>query len=94
VPVALRPVAAALRRLLLARYRASYRRLRPLDPARMPYLEAAACMRGLVRVGAERAAAQVAGALGALDASAFGERLAARFTRLTGVAVSLPPRPG
>jgi aminoglycoside phosphotransferase (APT) family kinase protein len=93
VPAALRPVVAALRRILVARYLAIYRALRPLDPARMPYFEAAACMRGLVRVGAERAAAG-ARPLSALDASAFGERLAVRFTRASGVRVRLPPRPG
>jgi aminoglycoside phosphotransferase (APT) family kinase protein len=91
VPAALRPVVAALRRILLARYLSVYRRLRPLDRARLPYFEAAACMRGLVRVGAERAAAGATPS--ALDASTFGERLAARFTRISGMTVALPPRP-
>lgn len=92
VPAGLRPVVAALRHILVARYLTMYRRLRPLEPARLPYFEAAACMRGLVRVGAERAAAG-ARPLSALDASTFGERLAARFTRVSGVPVSVPPPP-
>jgi hypothetical protein len=49
-------------------------------------------MRGLVRVGAERAA--LGGRVpSALDASDFGERLAARFARVSGVTPALPPRP-
>ncbi|HEY7434425.1 MAG TPA: phosphotransferase [Methylomirabilota bacterium] len=90
VPAALRPLLAAGRRLLVARYLAIYRRLRPLDRTRLPYFEAAACMRGLVRSAETRA---VGGApANALDASSFGERLAARFARVSGVAVALPPR--
>jgi len=93
VPALLRPVVAALRRALTARYLAVYRGLRPLDAASLPYCAAAACMRGLVRVGEARAAGGEA-AQNPLDASSFGERLAARFARASGVAVSLPPRPG
>ena len=89
VPAGLRPVVAVLRHVLLARYLTIYRRLRPLDPVRMPYYEAAACMRGLVRVAAERAGTDAA-RLSALDASAFGERLAARFAHVSGVPVTLP----
>jgi aminoglycoside phosphotransferase (APT) family kinase protein len=90
VPVALRPLAAAGRRLVAARYVAVYRRLRPLDRTRLPYAEAAACMRGLVRA----AEARVAGDATAnpLDLSSYGERLAARFGRASGVPVALPPR--
>jgi hypothetical protein len=44
-------------------------------------------MRGLVRA----AEARRAGSDNALDTSSFAERLAARFTRVTGVAVTLPP---
>jgi aminoglycoside phosphotransferase (APT) family kinase protein len=91
VRAALRPVVAAGRRLLVARYLAIYRRRRPLDRARLPYFEAAACMRGLVRAAEARAAR---GAANLLDASSFGERLAARFARVSGVAVALPPRRG
>jgi len=92
VPVALRPVLAGLRRVLVARYLAIYRRRRPLDPARLPYFEAAACMRGLVRAAAARAPGGPA--VSPFDASSFGARLAARFARLSGVAVALPPRRG
>ena len=90
VPVALRPLAAAGRRLLAARYLAVYRKLRPLDRTRLPYCEAAACMRGLVRAAEARV---VEGAVpNPLDASSFGERLAARFARASDVPVALPPR--
>ena len=87
----LRPVVALLRPIMVARYLALYRRWAPLDPTRVPPYEAAACMRGLVRVAEARGAggAEVT----ALDASSFGERLVARFAVITGVAVTLPPRP-
>jgi len=90
VPVALRPLVAAARRVLVAHYLTVYRKLRPLDRARLPYFEAAACMRGLVRTAAARVAGSAA--TNPLDASSFGERLAARFARVSGVAVALPPR--
>ena len=54
------------------------------------YYEAGACMRGLVRA----AEARRAGATNPLDTSAFGERLAARFARVSGVSVALPPPRG
>jgi len=92
VPATLRPLVAAARRVLVARYLAVYRKLRPLDRARLPYFEAAACMRGLVRTAAARAAATAP--TNPLDASSFGERLAARFARVSGVPVTLPPRRG
>ena len=87
VPAVLRPLVAALRPIMLARYLACYRRARALDAGRLRYYEAAACMRGLVRA----AEARVAGSANALDASSFGERLAARFARTSGVPVALPP---
>lgn len=90
VPAVLRPLVAALRPIMLARYLACYRRTRALDAARLRYYEAAACMRGLVRA----AEARVAGSANALDASSFGERLAARFARTSGVPVALPPGRG
>ncbi len=92
MPAALRPLAAAGRRLLAARYLAVYRKLRPLDRTRLPYFEAAGCMRGLVRAGEARVGAGAAPS--PLDASSFGERLAARFGRASGVPVTLPPPRG
>lgn len=89
VPAAVRPFLAGLRSVMTARYLSRYRRARPLDTSRLPYHEAAGCMRGLVRT----AEARLGGARNPLDASSFGERLAARFTRITGVPVTLPPRP-
>jgi len=89
MPVALRPLVAAGRRLLAARYVAVYRTLRPLDRTRLPYFEAAGCMRGLVRAGEARVAESAAP--NPLDASSLGERLAARFARASGVKVALPP---
>ncbi|HWP76227.1 MAG TPA: phosphotransferase, partial [Methylomirabilota bacterium] len=90
VPAALRPLVALLRPLMTARYLARYRRARALDPGRLAYYEAGACMRGLVRA----AEARRSGDTNPLDASSFGERLAARFARLTGVPVALPPSRG
>ena len=87
VPAPLRPVVAALRALMTARYLAAYRRARGIDRHRLPYYEAAACMRGLVRAGEAR----ISGDRNPLDASSYGARLAARFARVSGVAVSLPP---
>jgi aminoglycoside phosphotransferase (APT) family kinase protein len=90
VPAVMRPLVAALRPIMIARYLARYRRARALDAARLRYYEAAACMRGLVRA----AEARVAGATNPLDTSPFGERLAARFARVSGVPVALPPPRG
>jgi aminoglycoside phosphotransferase (APT) family kinase protein len=78
-----RLVLAAARRVLLARYLRGYRRRRPLDASRFAYGEALACMRGLVRTAESRAARRTPS--NALDASRFGERLAARFAELTGI---------
>ena len=76
---------------MVARYMAGYRRCRPIDPGTLRYYEAAACMRQLIRVwGARVAAAAGRAPLDALDASRFGDRLAARFSRLTGVPLALP----
>jgi aminoglycoside phosphotransferase (APT) family kinase protein len=87
VPAAARPLVAALRALMTTRYVAGYRRARGIDPDQLPYYEAAACMRGLVRAGHAR----LTGDRNPLDASSYGPRLAARFARVSGVAVSLPP---
>lgn len=91
LPAVVRPLVALLRRIMLARYLRAYRRRLPLDAARLSYYEAAACMRGLLRTGEARVAGGAAAA-NPLDASVFGDRLAARVTQLTGVAVALPPR--
>ena len=90
VHTALRPLLAGLRSILVARYLARYRRARRLDAGRLAYYEAAACMRALVRAGEAR----LAGSSNPLDTSSFGDRLAARFARATGVSVSLPPPRG
>ncbi|HEX7787784.1 MAG TPA: hypothetical protein VF653_16315, partial [Methylomirabilota bacterium] len=87
VPAMLRPLLAGLRSAMTARYLARYRRGRPLEAARLSYYEAAGCMRGLVRAGEAR----LTGSDNVLDTSSFAERLAARFTQVTGVAVALPP---
>jgi aminoglycoside phosphotransferase (APT) family kinase protein len=93
--VAARPtvrwVARVARPFLVARYQAAYQRHRRLDLARLAYYEAASCMRGLVRVAEARlASAEHSEALNPLDASSFGERLAARFAELAGVVPGLP----
>jgi aminoglycoside phosphotransferase (APT) family kinase protein len=84
-----------LRRFLLALYLRGYRRRGSVDASVFAYYEAVACMRGLVRVSEAR----LTGAGGvvrepdhALDASSFGDRLGARFARLTGIRPVLPGR--
>jgi aminoglycoside phosphotransferase (APT) family kinase protein len=93
VPPALRLIVDLARRILVGRYVAGYRRRRPLDGARLGYHEALACLRHLVRTVEARLAPVGESGLNPLDASAFGERLAARFARLTGVTPTLPPVP-
>ena len=92
MPAALRGVIRLARPLLLARHLRGYRRGRPLDPRALRYYEAAAGMRQLVRVAERRlSAAARAAPLDPLDASSFGERVAARFAGLAGVTPRLPP---
>jgi aminoglycoside phosphotransferase (APT) family kinase protein len=91
VPPALRGIVDLARRVLAARYVAGYRRREPRGAIRLAYYEALACMRGMIRTAETRLAAARGSELSALDASSFGERLGARFGRLTGVAPALPP---
>jgi aminoglycoside phosphotransferase (APT) family kinase protein len=90
VPRALRGSAEVARRILVARYLRSYQRRRPLEAARLAYHEALACMRGLIRTAEARLAPVGEGRLTPLDASDYGERLAARFAQISGVTPSLP----
>src|SRR5262245_4359925 len=91
VPPALRGLIEAARRVVAARYVRGYRRRHHLDVSRLAYYEALACMRGLVRTAEARLAPIGESGLNPLDASGFGERLGARFTRLTDVTLRLPP---
>jgi len=92
VPAAARVLARLMRPVLLARHLAGYQRRRKLDRTTLAYYEAASCMRGLVRVAEARlGSAGGATALNPLDASSFGERLAVRFARITGIGPALPP---
>jgi len=91
VPPALRGLVEVARRILAARYVRAYRRRQPLDASRLAYYEALACMRGLVRTAEARLAPIGESDLNSLDASGFGDRLGARFRRLTGVTPRLPP---
>jgi aminoglycoside phosphotransferase (APT) family kinase protein len=94
LPTAARILLTATRPLLLAQYLAGYRRGRPIDGRALGYYEAAACLRQLVRIGEQRLTAASAGrAPGPLDASSFGDRLCARFSRITGIAPTLPAAP-
>jgi aminoglycoside phosphotransferase (APT) family kinase protein len=93
VPPALRGPVEIARRILVARYVSGYRRRQPLEAARLAYHEALACMRGLVRTAEARLAPPGASALNPLDASVYGERLSARFARITGVPPRLPAVP-
>ncbi len=77
---------------MVKRYLAAYGRRRPLDRAVLRYYEAASCMRGLVRA-AERRLQSRPGDLNPLDASSFGENLAAHFASITGILPSLPAPP-
>jgi aminoglycoside phosphotransferase (APT) family kinase protein len=78
------------RSVLLARYVRAYGRGRPLDGARLAHGAALACMRGLVRVAESRTAAGGA-PVNPLDASSYGDRLAARFAAVAGIRPQLPP---
>jgi aminoglycoside phosphotransferase (APT) family kinase protein len=90
VPRALRAPVAIAARVLANRQVRGYRRRHPLDSARLAYYEALGCMRGFLRTAEARTAARAGAALNRLDASVFGERLCARFARITGVAPVLP----
>ncbi|HXJ84763.1 MAG TPA: phosphotransferase [Candidatus Methylomirabilis sp.] len=89
VSEAIRWLIRGLRPVMVRRYLTSYRRRRPLDPRALAYYEALSCMRQLVRTYENRRRAG-AGPLNPLDASSFGEVLAARFSRLTGLSPGLP----
>jgi aminoglycoside phosphotransferase (APT) family kinase protein len=92
MPALARAAIGAARPLLLARYLAVYRRHRRLDPRVFAYYEAVSAMRQLWRAAEARLDATAGAAvLGPLDASAFGDRLCARFARITGVRPTLPP---
>jgi aminoglycoside phosphotransferase (APT) family kinase protein len=90
VPRALRALVALAAQVLAKRHASAYRARHPLDAVRLAYHEALACMRGFLRTAEARAAARAGGALNPLDASAFGERLCARFAHITGVVPVLP----
>lgn len=91
VPRHLRWLARAALLALARRFMKGHRRAEPLDKGALRYYEAMACMRQLIRVAENRVAAARNGAvLNPLDASSFGERLARRFDRLTGVPPALP----
>ena len=90
VPWTVRWLIRGLRPVMVRLYLAGYRRRRPLDPTTLAYHEALACMRQLVRTGENRLR-RGAGPLNPLDASSFGETLAARFARITGITPTVPP---
>jgi len=77
------------RRVLIVRYLRGYRQRRPIDLASLPYYEAAAAIRALVRA-AERRPQQRRGVENPLDASPYADRLAARFAAITGVLPVVP----
>ena len=95
VPRSMRWLVRAARLALVRRFMSGHRRAAPIDPATLRYYEALGCMRGFLRVAEQRLQAARAGTpLSRIDASRFGERLARRFARLTGVRPSLPPIKG
>jgi aminoglycoside phosphotransferase (APT) family kinase protein len=89
LPTVLRWIVAATLPGMVKRYVKGYQQQRALDPAALAYYEALCCMRQLVRTGENRLRAQP-GALNSLDASSFGEAMAARFAAITSVAPTLP----
>jgi aminoglycoside phosphotransferase (APT) family kinase protein len=89
VPTAVGWLIRGLRPVMVDRYVAGYRRRRQLDPGSFGYYEALSCMRSLVRT-AENRSRKEAGPLNPLDASSFGEAVASRFARITGVTPRLP----
>jgi len=89
LPVVLRWTVAAILPGMVKRYVRDYGQRRPLDPTALAYYEALCCMRQLVRTAENRLRARP-GALNALDASSFGEAMAARFAAITNVPPTLP----
>ena len=89
VPTAIGWLIRGLRPIMVGRYLAGYRRRRPLDSQSFGYYEALSCMRSLVRT-VENRSRKGAGPLNPLDASSFGEAVARRFARITGVTPLLP----
>jgi aminoglycoside phosphotransferase (APT) family kinase protein len=87
VPAVVRWVARVTRPRMMRRYVAGYCRRRPLDPGALAYHEALAAMRWLVRAAESRRDGQARP--GTLEASAFPERLCARFFELTGITPTL-----
>jgi aminoglycoside phosphotransferase (APT) family kinase protein len=93
MPAARRWLARLVQPALAARYRALYRRRRPIDRARLRYYEVAAALRALVRVGQSRQGRAGAPPPGPLDRSPYADRLAGHVASVTGVTVTLPPVP-
>ena len=89
VPAAVRWLVRVLRPVMVKRYLAAYRRRRPIAAGALAYYEALSCMRGLVRA-AESRRRRASDLPNPLDASSFAERLAAHFSRITGVSPALP----
>jgi len=89
LPTTLRWIVAALLPGMVKRHVKGYQQQRALAPAALAYYEALCCMRQLVRTAENRLRAQP-GTLNSLDASSFGEAMAARFTAITNVAPTLP----
>jgi len=95
VPRSMRWLVRAARLALVSRYMKGQRRAVPLHGPSLRYYEALGCMRGFLRVAEQRVLAARGGTtLSRIDASNFGERLAHRFARLTGVRPVLPPVKG
>lgn len=89
VPGALRWLVRVARPVMVKRYLMGYGRRRSLDPGALAYYEALSCMRGLARA-AESRHRRGPVPTNPLDASSFAERLAAHFSRITGISPALP----
>jgi aminoglycoside phosphotransferase (APT) family kinase protein len=91
LPGPLRWLARVGQPILATRYRAGYRRRRPIAAERLAYYEVAAILRALVRAGEVRRRAGHGSPPGPLDRSPYAGRLADHAARVTGVPVVLPP---
>jgi aminoglycoside phosphotransferase (APT) family kinase protein len=86
-------LANAARPLVVASYLRHYARRRPLDRGKLPYYEAAACMKALVRAGELRGGLAGPNVANALFESAYTARVLRHFRAVTGIAPTLPPSP-
>jgi len=94
LPAPLRRLASVARPLLVAGYRRRYGRRRELDPGKLSYYEAAACMKALVKAGELRLGPAGVNVPNPLFASAYPDRLVRHFQAITRITPELPAAVG